>query len=314
MSTTNTRCIWLMSDATAYGGAEKYLSLIASECIRRHLNVFGLIPPDDSLTPWAAELEQFGLKVTRSDITLRKLLHMRREYSADFCIIHMNASWRGNYLFFLLLAKCLGFSLVLTEHNLPPQTSLGLGFRRFAPWRLRLKLRTLRRQVEWHIADRIIIVSNLVKSKLAALKRADVDLLLIGDGPEHARLEKMAVELGVRQRVYFAGWRKNVEDFLNAMDIFVLPSDFEAMPFSIIEAMACGVPVVASDVGGISDIVEDGSTGFLVPPGDISKLTRCIRCLIFDEDMRQRFGRGSTVQSSQAVLREENASENTTSL
>ena len=126
---------------------------------------------------------------------------------------------------------------------------------------------------------------------LAALKRADVGLLLIGDGPEYARLEKMAVELGVSQRVYFAGWRKNVDDFLNAMDIFVLPSDFEAMPFSIIEAMACGVPVVATDVGGISDIIEDGVTGFLVPPCDISELSRCIRCLMFDEDMRQRFGR-----------------------
>ena len=60
-----------MSDATAYGGAEKYLFLIARECMHRHLNVCGLIPPDDSLALWAAELEQFGLKITRSDITLR---------------------------------------------------------------------------------------------------------------------------------------------------------------------------------------------------------------------------------------------------
>lgn len=109
-------------------------------------------------------------------------------------------------------------------------------------------------------------------------------LTLVGDGPVRPALEEQAARLGLEGRVRFLGMRPNAElpDLFAGADLFVVPSiidetgDREGLPVSILEAAASGVPVVASDVGGISDFIEDGVTGLLVPPGDVEALARAI--------------------------------------
>ena len=97
-------------------------------------------------------------------------------------------------------------------------------------------------------------------------------LVLVGDGPLRAELEGLARSLGLGGAVLFAGYQPNPERYLAAMDVFVLPSRAEAMPLVIPEAWAAGRPVVASRVGGIPELIEDGKTGLLVEPGDVDGL------------------------------------------
>jgi glycosyltransferase involved in cell wall biosynthesis len=99
-----------------------------------------------------------------------------------------------------------------------------------------------------------------------------VHVLLVGDGPLRSSLHAQARELGVDRRVHFAGQQRDVRRFLAAFDIFVLPSLFEGLPLSILEAMAIGLPVIATRVDGTPEATEDGITGYLVPPADSTAL------------------------------------------
>lgn len=97
-------------------------------------------------------------------------------------------------------------------------------------------------------------------------------LLLVGDGPEAASLRALAEELGISDRVVFAGERHDVPELLSASDVFVLSSTSEGLPLSMVEAMATGLPVVSTAVGGIPALIADGETGFLVPSDDVGTL------------------------------------------
>jgi glycosyltransferase involved in cell wall biosynthesis len=91
--------------------------------------------------------------------------------------------------------------------------------------------------------------------------------------------------------LHLVGWQDDVVPYLNAMDVFALPSLFEALPFSVLEAMACGKPVVATDVGGVREIIQDGKSGFLIQRGDTEALVECIQKLADDRGLRERLGR-----------------------
>ena len=101
-----------------------------------------------------------------------------------------------------------------------------------------------------------------------------------GEGPEKERLQKIARDLGVQQETVFEGFVSDVANFLMGIDIFVLPSLNEGMGVAVLEAMAASKPVVASRVGGIPELVEDGLTGFLVAPGNAEELAGAITRLV----------------------------------
>ncbi|MGH9862831.1 MAG: glycosyltransferase family 4 protein [Candidatus Acidiferrales bacterium] len=116
-------------------------------------------------------------------------------------------------------------------------------------------------------------------------------LLWVGDGPLRRQVEQFASENGLQQRVIFTGERVDIPSLLASAEMFVLPSQWEGLPLVVIEAMFAGLPVVATRVGGVSELVEDGKTGLLVPPGDSVALTRAIRQLLDDRALAQRMGR-----------------------
>ena len=113
---------------------------------------------------------------------------------------------------------------------------------------------------------------------------------IVGDGPRLSELQSLARARGVDHIVDFLGHREDVPALLAAADLFVLPSRSEAFPNSAIEAMAAGVPVVASAVGGLLDLIDDGRTGILVPPCDPEALAHAIAALARDPDRAQRLG------------------------
>lgn len=120
--------------------------------------------------------------------------------------------------------------------------------------------------------------------------RPGLRLLLVGDGPEREALEGLVNRLGVADRVTFAGFQAHPEEFLRQMDLFALPSRHEAMPLSLLEAWASGLPVVASAVGGIPAIVEHGKTGLLFPSGDCNALVESIQRILTDQGLAATLG------------------------
>ncbi len=122
---------------------------------------------------------------------------------------------------------------------------------------------------------------------------ADVVLTLVGDGPDRAALERQADRLGLGARVTFPGARSPAEvvDELAGADVFVLPSFAEGVPVSLMEAMASGLPVVATRVGGVAELVDDGRSGLLVAPGDGDGLARAVGALLADASARTDMGR-----------------------
>lgn len=110
-----------------------------------------------------------------------------------------------------------------------------------------------------------------------------------GDQEEHLRTE--TVNLGIQSKVKFLGFRSNVPELLSLMDVFVLPSLGECLPLSILEAMAMCVPPVVTDVGGNKEIIENGKTGYLVPPGDTEALAEKILFLLRDKGAAEAIGR-----------------------
>lgn len=117
--------------------------------------------------------------------------------------------------------------------------------------------------------------------------------LIAGDGPYGNTLRQEARKLSQQNRIIFAGMRRDVPRVLAASDIFVLPTLTEALPTVLAEAMACHLPIIASAVGGIPEMVFDGENGLLVSPGDPSQLVEACSSLLGDEDLRQTMGKRS---------------------
>lgn len=125
---------------------------------------------------------------------------------------------------------------------------------------------------------------------LLAAQRLRPVVWLAGEGPEHVRLAQRAEELGLLEQVRFLGRRHDVPDLLAAGDVFVIASRREGMGVAALEAMAAGKPVIASAVGGLTDVVVHERTGLLVPPGDARALAAAISRMLRDEALRAQLG------------------------
>lgn len=115
-------------------------------------------------------------------------------------------------------------------------------------------------------------------------------LTLIGDGPLLPEMKSYVTQCGWQHRVHFTGEIKEVAEYLQRAHLFVLVSSSEGLPISIIEAMRAGLPVIASDVGGISELVDEGETGYVVEKNDVTALITALETLITKEEQRIRFG------------------------
>lgn len=118
----------------------------------------------------------------------------------------------------------------------------------------------------------------------------DAHLIVVGRGEERGELEQLATDLGLQDTVTFTGFRDDVPELMHAFDVFALPSRWEGFGVVFMEAMATRTPVVASDVSAIPEVVADGETGYLCPPGDVEAFASRIARLLDDDDLREQMG------------------------
>lgn len=140
-------------------------------------------------------------------------------------------------------------------------------------------------------------VEDVVRVFSRVHRRLPCRLLLVGDGPERARVEQMCRELGTCDRIIFTGNLPAVEEVLVGADLFLLPSETESFGLSALEALACEVPVIATDVGGLPEVVSHGETGYLFPVGEVDAMADAAIELLSDPERHRRFAQAARRQA-----------------
>jgi glycosyltransferase involved in cell wall biosynthesis len=157
-------------------------------------------------------------------------------------------------------------------------------------------------QHDWS-PPRLLSVGRIVHQKgldlamhaLGALKELDWEWRIAGDGPEMEALQSLAQELGINDRVFFLGWqsRQQILESYRQANAFLFPSRHEGMPNAILEAMASGLPVIATCIAGSEELVAEGETGYLTPAEDIEALQGALKKILSDSALRQQMGAAS---------------------
>ena len=140
--------------------------------------------------------------------------------------------------------------------------------------------------------DQLLLAFSTVQKEVSR----PVQLWIVGDGPQRRLLEKMIIDLNLEDSVFLMGWRDRdtLRTFYSSADCFVLPSLDEGMPNALLEAMAAGLPIVATDVAGSSELVKEGVNGLLVPPASPAALAQALISLVTDDPLRSRMAKSSS--------------------
>jgi L-malate glycosyltransferase len=133
-------------------------------------------------------------------------------------------------------------------------------------------------------------VNDIIRVLERVSREVPAVLLMVGDGPERASAQALARRLGVSDRVRFLGRQDSIEEFTGIAHVYLLPSELESFGLSALEAMACGVPVIGSDAGGLPEVVANGECGYLLPVGDVEGLAQRTLEVLKDEKLRQVLG------------------------
>lgn len=163
----------------------------------------------------------------------------------------------------------------------------------------RRPMQTLKERLAPNGEKLIVHVSNFRPVKrvtdciriFAALKgRINARLVMVGDGPEKAQAEWLARQLGISRNVLFVGKQPSIVDYLSIADLLLLPSETESFGLSALEAMACEVPVIASNVGGLPEVVVDGETGYLAEVGDVESMAKYSIKILSSDTLQKKMG------------------------
>jgi L-malate glycosyltransferase len=145
---------------------------------------------------------------------------------------------------------------------------------------------------------------DAVRAFAEAAKTVKARLVMVGDGPELKPCKDLAHELGVFDRCTFTGTYDAIWELLPQADVFLLPSEYESFGLSALEAMACAVPVVSSNTGGLPEVIEDGVSGFLHTPGDTAAMAESIRRLLSDDALARQTGEAARERATSLFRRE----------
>ncbi|WP_243290040.1 N-acetyl-alpha-D-glucosaminyl L-malate synthase BshA [Bacillus sp. FJAT-47783] len=142
-------------------------------------------------------------------------------------------------------------------------------------------------------------VSDVVETFKRVLQHVKAKLLLVGDGPEMTAVHQLVKKLDLQEHVLFLGKQENLDELYSLSDVMILPSEKESFGLVLIEAMACGVPCIGTNIGGIPEVIDHGKTGFVCEVGDIDDMTDKAISLLSDEVLHQRMAHQGKVVVSE---------------
>ena len=142
-------------------------------------------------------------------------------------------------------------------------------------------------------------IDDAVKVFAEVYKKMPAKLLLMGDGPERIHIEMLCRELGLYDAVTFLGKQNQVQEILSVCDLFLMPSETESFGLAALEAMACELPVISSNAGGIPELNIDGETGFLCDVGDVNSMAEKAIYLLEDESRLLQFKANAKKRAAQ---------------
>lgn len=237
-----------------------------------------------------------------------------------------NRSWKGNLLMKLLCLtanKVIGVSPAATNYlenkiNLPKDKVVLINNGVVIPTIANQESKNSIKEKYHILKDDIVIgsvgrmnsdahkrFSDLINAfSILAQKNSKVKLVLVGDGPEHSNYKNLVDKLGIQDRVVFAGYQNEIEEYYAVFDIFCLVSAFEAFGLVLAEAMLHKLPVVATNVGGIRYIVDDNVTGFLVEKFDVESINEKLDILCNNSDIRKQFGENGYIKALKCYTEE----------
>jgi glycosyltransferase involved in cell wall biosynthesis len=249
---------------------------------------------DGGISSWAWAAKQRGYRRVVTTEHLPMIERKYRRFPVKFFFTHwVDAA--------IAIAEC-NRSLLTDRHGVDSHKVLAIPNGVERPDRLSAEARTrLRREWGSGAGGEEIVIGNVArltarKGQLVLLRALaqlppSYRLVLVGEGEDEPLLRKTAAELGIEDRVHFAGARPDAASLPQAFDLFVLPSFVETMPLTVLEAMAGGTAVVASAVYGLPEILGHGESGWLVPAGDAARLAGAIGLLGRDRALRERLAR-----------------------
>jgi len=136
-------------------------------------------------------------------------------------------------------------------------------------------------------------IPDIIKAFKMISQEINCKLILVGNGPERPKAERLAKNLGISNRVHFLGNVKNVQGILGKSDLFLLPSEDESFGLAALEAMSCEVPVVASNIGGLKELISHGVDGYLIEVGDVKALAQYSLKILQDPRLQGEFGKNA---------------------
>ena len=145
-------------------------------------------------------------------------------------------------------------------------------------------------------------VEDVVKVFALIADKIPSKLLLIGDGPERTNIELLCRETGVCDRITFLGKQEQIEEILSVCDLFLLPSETESFGLAALEAMACEVPVISTNTGGIPEVNIEGVTGFLSDVGDIESMAKNALYILSDDSILRKFKSNALKQAQEQFI------------
>lgn len=142
----------------------------------------------------------------------------------------------------------------------------------------------------------LVYLTNAVNQIKFKVKNLKLKVIIIGDGEDREKIQDKITSLDLRDTIYLAGFIQDAEKYLKGFDIFALPSIKEGLPYTVMEAMAAGLPIIASDVGGIPDLIENGKSGLLVKAGDSADLADGLKKLVENHEISNALGKEAKVK------------------
>ena len=131
---------------------------------------------------------------------------------------------------------------------------------------------------------------DVLLNALSLMSNQEIRFVSFGCGEDETKLRQLAIQLGLESCVHFAGYRRDLSSLIGALDVYVHPSRFEGMPNAVLEAMAAACPIVATDIDGTRELIQDGKHGWLVPPDDSTALACALKEAFIDPDEARRRG------------------------